>query len=77
MNYYDIVLALVPLSLAFGGVVSFIPAVSLHAAVVGGATLAALIVGHSMFVNPPRSATPETPLPPRDEPLSTPIVADD
>jgi hypothetical protein len=57
-NYYDLVLGLIPLSLlGVTGILSVV-GLPLTSAVPIGAAVAALVVGHALFVNGPSDSTP-------------------
>lgn len=66
-SYYDIVLALIPLTLIGATVVLLGVGMSTTAAVPIGASLSVLLIGHAMFVRAPVSQTsgptPDVPSP--------------
>lgn len=53
MNYYDIVLLSVPVSIMGGILASIVTAVPFQLAIIIGAVFGIAIIGHSMFINPP------------------------
>lgn len=67
-NYYDVVLLIVPLLLFGGGSLSLI-GLPLETTITVGAGLAALLIGHAMFIRGPVPSTRDAP-PDRNRPLS-------
>jgi hypothetical protein len=60
MDYYDLVLGLIPLSIAGISGALLVLGVGLPAAVSAGAVVAAGVVGHAMFVRGPVGRTAES-----------------
>lgn len=53
MNYYDIVLLTVPVSIMGGILASIVTDVPFQIAIILGAIVGIAVIGHSMFINPP------------------------
>ena len=60
MNYYDLVLGLIPFGLASIASTLFVSGVALTGAVAIASVFAAGLIGHAMFVRAPVDPTPET-----------------
>lgn len=53
MNYYDMVLFLVPITFTGAGGIALFVGMSVEIAVMVGGTVSVAIIGHAMFANPP------------------------
>jgi len=63
MNYYDLVLGLIPFGVATIASALFVFGVALTAAVAIGSVFAAGLIGHAMFVRAPVDPVPEVSAP--------------
>jgi hypothetical protein len=72
-GYYDYVLGVIPLTLLGITTTLSIVGFPLTMAVPAGASVAALVIGHALFINGPVSPTPQAQTP---QPQSPPVNAD-
>ena len=70
-SYYDLVLGLIPLSLAGLTALLLLGGVSLSVAIPLASVVTVGVIGHAMFVNGPADSTEPTPEPTDDDDAST------
>lgn len=61
VSYYDLILALIPLTLIGGTLGLMAVGMSLTAAIPAGASMAVLLIGHAMFVRSPAGESAGSP----------------
>jgi uncharacterized membrane protein len=76
MNYYDIVLGLIPFGLATIATALFVFGVALTAAVAVASVFAAGLIGHAMFIRGPVGPMVEAPTSPTAQADSRMVQAD-
>jgi hypothetical protein len=75
-DYYDYVLGLVPISMVLVAALLIAAGIQLFLAVSAGGSVAAVVVGHALFVNSPTSApTPSDVVPTSTDSSPTPAYS--